>query len=754
MAQTLGSVLSLSGARVLLDRLAQVLAVLLLILCGAVLLMSRAASAAEPLVLTEKACGQPERYTIALMLSTLEHPRTQAYIRGATFRAGAINAEGGLRGRPLCLVAYDDDRKAEATVAGVKAALADEHLIAMLGINSSSRAQGVVETIGESGVPLISDISVDRLFAPHANIFTISKSVTDDTRAFSRFVETNHTSAMFVGNLVSTNDGTTKAPDLFAAEFLRALQGIGETVPVKAVRWIESADETTLDRIVADIRTHQPDILCLSAWTGRGRAITQRLEAEGIDVPIFFATGDVYRIINDTASAPYAGPIFQIGGRIPGLVSERLADLNERADIRQLRLDLDEYVGDGITFVDLISLLSKAAGNGDAVESNELRGVITEGLSDYRQGRRIFPGLWRNWSFTAERASSRDSFIFWAPDGGSTPRLWKTQDIRADGGLIQVPVAYVGIDLVRLHSIDTNDQRFDAEFYLSLSSDTPITVDRVAFSNAVKGGNGEPLVQITQVNTGRSLAQSGGSSGSGQYMSLYNVKGRFQFLPKLSQYPFDSQRFSVAFKTVDTQKPFLIQPPEPRLLDNKAEIDGWSFLDGNAGQYVGSEQEIITSIRNHGTERHIQPYYKFNFSWVAKRQTIDYYVRVVVPLTLIMMVAYFAVFLPSVEVSSVVAMQVTSLLATIALYFSLPKVNTETATLSDQIFVFAEAVIVLLIMISIIRTNLIRHAKPLTAGTLKVGQIVLFPLLIAGMFLYVRGVSLGQFKPITEWLLY
>ncbi len=723
-----------------------------------------APSYAAPTVLTDEVCANPNHHAIALMLSAAENQKAQAYMRGATFRVDAINAAGGLRGKPICLLAYDDRRQVAGTVATVNAALSNPKLIAMLGINSSSRAEAVVQTIGSSGVPLISDISVDRLFADHANIFTISKSVTDDTRAFRRFMNENYKSALFIGNQVTARDGRTKMPDLFARSFLDALtDGEGPT-KVHAVRWIEAADQATLDAIVADIRLHQPDVLAIAAWTGRGTSIVKRLQAEGIRLPIFFATGDVYSIIRATGKAPYPGALFQIGGRIPGLVSERLADLNKRADIRQLRDELDNYIGDGIIFYDLVTLLGEAAGQGSELDAPAMRRQIREGLHQYRQGRRIFPGLWRNWSFTAERASARDSFIFWAPNGAATPRLWGKQAIRSQGGLIEVPVAYVGIDLVRLHSIDTNEQRFDAEFYLSLSSSAPITLDRVAFSNAVKGGNGQPLVQITAINTGRSVTRTPAPSSSpastpngtlmgtpkDQFVRLYNVKGRFQFVPTLSQYPFDIQRFSVAFKPVDTQTPFLIQPPEPRLQDRVADIDGWTFLEGSAGQYVGSEQEIITTIRNHATERHIQPYYKFNFSWVAKRQTIDYYVRVVIPLTLIMMVAYFAVFLPSQEVSSVVAMQVTSLLATIALYFSLPKINTETATLSDQIFVFAEAVIVLMILISIIRTNLVRREHRKTAIAMKIGQAALFPMLVAVMFFYVRGVSLGEFPPITE----
>jgi len=702
-------------------------------------------------ILTKDACAASDHYTIALLLSRAKKAKNQAYILGAKFRAEAINRAGGIRGKAVCLVLRDDEGKSGRTVEIVADALADPRIIAMVGLNSSSNAQGVVASIGASGVPLLSDISVDRLFTPYDNVFTMSKSVSDDTRAFTGFLKENYKSAIFVGNVVTAKDGVQKVPDLFAQEFLHALKGIGDGVSLKATHWIEKADRATLDAIVADIRRTRPDILCLAVWTGRGAAIVRRLASEGIAIPIFFATGSIFRIGKITKETPYKGAFFQIGGRIPNLVSERLAELDKRADIRQLRSDLGSNLGDGIIYSDLLAMIAEVANREkEPLEPAKLRGVIVAGLRGFREGRRIFSGLWRNWSFTRERASARNAFVLWAPDGGANQRLWKVQSIRFGGGVTRVPVAYVSIDLVRIHSIDANSHTFDAEFYLSLSGDGPIVLDKVAFSNAVKGGTGNPLVQITEINPARGAADGPTADPTGEIVKLYNVKGRFLFNPKLSKYPFDSQRFSVAFKPVDTAHPFLIQPPEPRLLDREADIDGWTLTKGRGGQYVGSDRDIITTVRSHGTERHIQPYYKFNFSWVAKRLTIDYYVRVVVPLTLIMMVAYFSVFLPSAQVNSVVAMQVTSLLATIALYFSIPKLDTETATLSDQIFVFGESVIVLLIMISILRVNLIKRERSVLALAMKGTQVVVFPILVVVMFLYVRAVSSGEIKPLTE----
>ena len=128
---------------------------------------SMAAELVKPVILTKKSCDIQDHYVISLLLGSRKgetlRPKSkkaaltknQAYVKGAVFRVAAINAAGGLRGKPVCLQAFDDFREASQTVAIVKAALSNPKLIAMVGLNISSNAKAVVETIGQSGVPLL-----------------------------------------------------------------------------------------------------------------------------------------------------------------------------------------------------------------------------------------------------------------------------------------------------------------------------------------------------------------------------------------------------------------------------------------------------------------------------------------------------------------------------------------------------------------------------------------------------------------------
>src|SRR5262249_47272456 len=141
---------------------------------------------------------------------------------------------------------------------------------------------------------------------------------------------------------------------------------------------------------------------------------------------------------------------------------------------------------------------------------------------------------------------------------------------------------------------------------------------------------------------------------------------------------------------------------------------------------VGSDQDIVPTLGASVSEKRIVPFYKFNATWVVRRLAVDYYLRVVVPLSFILLVTYFSVFLPHTRFESMVAIKVTALLPAIAPYLALPKVDTEQATLSDKIFMMTYAAVSLMIGLSILKDNL-RKTHGALALTVAFLQRVVFP---------------------------
>jgi hypothetical protein len=123
------------------------------------------------------------------------------------------------------------------------------------------------------------------------------------------------------------------------------------------------------------------------------------------------------------------------------------------------------------------------------------------------------------------------------------------------------------------------------------------------------------------------------------------------------------------------------------------------------------------------------------------RQTTDYFLRVVVPLVFILTVAYLSIFIPRAHFEAVVTIQVTALLSSVALYLALPKVDADTATLSDRIFLFIYMAVSLMIGISIVRISPFIATRPRVQKALGLAHIVVIPLLALLMTSYVLHAS-------------
>jgi hypothetical protein len=134
------------------------------------------------------------------------------------------------------------------------------------------------------------------------------------------------------------------------------------------------------------------------------------------------------------------------------------------------------------------------------------------------------------------------------------------------------------------------------------------------------------------------------------------------------------------------------------------------------------------------------------------REATDYYLRVLIPLAFILTVAYLSIFIPQSHIEAIITLQVTALLAAVALYLSLPQVDSDTATVSDRLFVLAYMMVSFMILISIMRINVRTRSWRLVNNGLLVAHTVVIPILViltVGMLL--RALPVEAVSEITSW---
>jgi hypothetical protein len=666
--------------------------------------------------------------------------------------ADQVNREGGISGRKIALSYYDDFEDPENTVANVRAAVEDPATIAMLGLPSSTRGRAVFDEIGgqlrDSAIPFITEMSLDNIFREWPSVFTMASSVRNELEVVQKMIAAGgYSRPAFVGvdnDLYSfaLEDGVAAIPGGPALV-------VRLRVPVRDYKLAPDAVLATAKQLAAE----NPDIIVLSIHSGPSTELLRELRWQGVKAPVLVLLGRIAGIAAALGDDGYQGSLSQIAREgVPNVYSERLrrriwrspnqkwifpdriqpdtpgwksGRCKESTDPPRQLYDAgnSRAVGRGTQYRDMLNLIIETVRSApDGLSVPNLRGHIGNRLRSFVEGRHVLKGLWRDLAFTTNRTAADDTLLLSKNPQEQGIVLSPTQYQRINGVLNESHTLYTSIDLISLSHIDTNDQSFDAEFYLSIkSAANQLSIDDIDFTNAYRSqAVGGKLLNIREIHGGNQRA----SFPPG--VKLYKISGKFLFEPELGRYPFDTQRFSISFQPKSTAKPFLVQPPAERPRITDVSVDGWRVIE----QYVGADQDIIPTIGSSLSERRIVPFYKFNATWIAERISIDYYTRVVIPLGFILLVTYFSVYLPHSRFESLMGIQVTALLSSIALYLALPKIDTDQATLSDKIFMITYAAVSMMIGLSILKDNLKDTPSNGWRRTVTFVQRVVFPVVV------------------------
>ncbi|MDX2287587.1 MAG: ABC transporter substrate-binding protein [Hyphomicrobiaceae bacterium] len=685
----------------------------------------------------------------------------------ASLEAEQINRQGGIFGRPLEPVFFDNVRDTARTMTNVRSAIGGQQVIAMIGLARSVDAKATFEElnieIANSAIPWLTDISVNSIFEKHPNVFTMRASQDEDrVPAMSRFMEAlDFSRPAFVG-LKDLLYSTSLGDDLG-----KAVKG-GWAADIRLGMKDEQLDAAEVSAAIAALKDKRPDIIVLTVGGQRTVEIIKGLMAAEF-MPALFVSGTLEDLPADLKSA-YKNAMYQVTfDRLPDLYNNRLRALidgetphewsfegepvpeapgwakgecTERPELEvpdPLTASNIRAITVGSQYADMLKLIAaaaRAAGpNANLAERRER--IIAELKTTYAAGRGAFKGRFQNWSFQpSSRSAVRTPFIVMMPQGLGRTQLAPVQFVRLKSGkLRRIKTLYLDIDIVRAHRVDDSAKSFYAEFLLLMHTGSGATIDNLEFTNAYL----DPQTNGRQISV-EVVHPGGASEAFPEAMRIYRVSGRFMFEPKLSDYPFDTQRFSIDIQPKKGDQPFIVQPPREDLRDRDIATDGWI----QRAQYVSYEEDFVPVIDAFSHQPSVVPHYKASFAVVMKRETTDYFLRVVVPLAFILIVAYVSIFIPLSHFEAIVTIQVTALLSAVALYLSIPQLGSDTATLSDRIFVFDYMMVSFMIVISIMMVN--RHVadRPWIRTALQYTHIVGVPLIVAVMAYYVHVQSLAE----------
>ena len=716
----------------------------------------------------EAASGPP--YRVAVLVSSradlcYDNGYVDAITRLTRLEEARINRQGGIAGRPVRVEILDDRREPARAIANVRSALAMDDVLAIVGLTNSNLAKAVFDALGteirSAGIPFVTDVSVSSLLDGQPSVFTTRASQEEErVPIITQFVtHVGFQRPAFFG-LDGMVFSTSLADGLKAAFAERGMAGDHRLRLTD-----DKLSPADVAAAVADLKAKDADFVVLTVGTGRTPAVIEAMIAAG-HTPALMTSGRLEDLPKDLV-ARYPNAIYQLAwDGLPELYPERLrrriagdSDANwlfegkrnaaapgwakgeckarapeavpDALDPANLRA-----VGFGGQFADMVALVAAAAAPDDRrANLVERRRATLAGLArTYATGRGAFKGGFQNWSFKpASRTASRTPFILILPQGLGRVQLAPVQFMRLrNDTLRKIETVYLDIDLIRAHRVDDNQKTYSAEFYLAMRSLGGAAIEQIDFTNAFldPSTNGRQLT-IEMLHDGKR------SDAYPEATKVYRVTGRFVFNPDLASYPFDRQRFTIDIQPKRGDVQFIVQPPPFALRDKSFGTDGW---DPKA-QYVGYDEDFVPVLDAYTHTPSVVPFYKASFVWEMQRQTTDYYLRVVVPLAFILIVAYLSIFIPLSNFEAIVTIQVTALLSAVALYLSLPKLDADTATVSDKLFVFNYMMVSLMIVISILMVN--RHVaqRRWVRGVLQTIHIAGIPGFVIGVAWWVWKLS-------------
>ncbi len=719
-----------------------------------------------------------------------------------------INKSGGVHGRPVEVKLLDSADQATTTIANIRQALADPQLLAIVGLSSDVIAWSVFDELKQellgSKVPFLTSVSDNTLFNGMMNVFSTEASrLQEALPIIAKFIQhynMNHVG--FVG-LADSNGSREVGGGLLARLGFDNLlwdRRLRSEVGKLDAKELAAVVQQTATPMTGKNEKESPTSMLVVDLQGRKAGQLIKALHDAKVTPAIFLTGSINDISADILNV-YPNAIYQLAwDELPEVYNNRLLELvgDEKPDqglfAGEISLDrlpevyenrVKGLVGNrrqhewvftdrknadspgwasgfckerptnvlpnpllpanllaitaGAEKADLVSLISTAAraASKRATIAERRAAILKELRETYADGKGAFKGRLRNWSFEPQkRTATRRPLITILPNGLGRLQLAPVQFARArDQKLRKIDTLYLDIDLIRVHSIDDNRKSFLADFYVAMRGSEHAKIDNIEFANAyIDPRTGGRQLSIDVLHPG------GPSDVYPSTMRIYRVSGRFLFKPKLANYPFDSQQFSLELQPKSGKLPFIVQPPPLQLRDKDLTTDNWILRD----QYVGYSADFIPIVDAFTHEPSVVPFYTASFTWKMKRETTDYFLRVVVPLAFILIVAYLSIFIPQSHLEAIVTIQITALLSAVALYLSLPKLDTDAATISDRIFVFDYMMVSFMIVISILRINQRIAKRKWLDGMLSFIHIAIIPVIVLLMVFSVYQVSALQ----------
>jgi hypothetical protein len=299
----------------------------------------------------------------------------------------------------------------------------------------------------------------------------------------------------------------------------------------------------------------------------------------------------------------------------------------------------------------------------------------------------------------------------------------------------QVEVS-VGMHVIEMRQVDARTQSFYGDFYVWLRFDaTGLDEERIKQISHIEPVNGkfdsQDVIDDKQVGL--------------EHYICYRVTGTFFFVPDLKMYPFDTQLLPLTIENAS------LEADEMVFVDDKVSYARGGTPEVRWGlsptlsipDYQLKQVERLvfnadypTNFGDPSKNKAGTAYSRYTLRVSFEREYWSYAFKILIPLLIILAMAYLVFFLPPAQLDTAASVAMTALLSCMAYNVAVSQNMPEIGylVLSDKFFIATYVLLLLTLAQTFVTFILDAKGKTEAAQRLDKGSAIAFPLLVVGIF--------------------
>ena len=609
----------------------------------------------------------------------------KSMVEGAQLCLNQINQQGGIHGRKIKLLIFDDQNNPDIAVEKARAIVEETQALAVLGHYSSSTSIKGGQVYQELGIPAISGSAT-------------ADVITKDNDWYFRTIFTNRSQATFWANYVkrilnydrasiiyNTDSYGTSLAEAFANTFselggkINIQEGFNDSA--------ENPDEET-QRVLTNLlqkAKYKPGIIFLATHGNEAEKFIVQMKRQGLKYPIIGADaiGDIvfgkrFNKYPEEQTIPgyFSDGIYATSPLIFDVASEKYQQFRHEY--------IEKYNKEpgwaAATYYDAALV---------AVEAIKLAEVEGEDISKERQKIRDYLG---RISTREDAVKGVTGSLYFDPSGNvvkpvyvglfekqhfisALTQLQPVNDLRRIADLEQelkaerillvnnkymykTNVVYTGIDINSVSNLDLKSKTYTADFYLWFRYKGEVDADNIEFTNYAVGrlDSGEKL-ELKEPIISENI--------EGVNYKVYRLKADFHSHFSFQDYPFDRQKLAIKFTHANLTRKNIIYVVDTvgiqgnsnqEILSSLKKAQAFNSIGDWEVKAVRFFQDILKNDSTLGnpylldSDFHIE-YSRFNTAIDIKRNTVSFSLKNLLPLLLMVGVSYLLLFLPFEDIS-------------------------------------------------------------------------------------------------------